>query len=89
MNDVTAKAEMEHSIYFYSTFFVHQQSLLIKIAPIDWFSVWQQTQLPDSKTMLHALRVNFENFGHITKNAILRLVKLFADLSTRLYALRW
>jgi len=30
------------------------------------------------------LRVNFENFGHTTKNKICRLVKLFADLSTRL-----
>jgi len=35
--------------------------------------------------MLHALRVNFENFGHTTKNKIFRLVKLLADLSTRLY----
>jgi len=34
--------------------------------------------------MLHALRVNFENFGHTTKNTIFRLVKLLADLSTRL-----
>jgi len=30
------------------------------------------------------LRVNFENFGHTTKNKIFRLVKLLADLSTRL-----
>jgi len=30
------------------------------------------------------LRVNFENFGHTTKNTIFRLVKLLADLSTRL-----
>jgi len=29
--------------------------------------------------------VNFENFGHTPKNKIFRLVKLFADLSTRLY----
>jgi len=47
-----------------------------------------QTQLLDSKTMLHALlhalRVNFDNFGHTTKNTIFRLVKLLADLSTRL-----
>jgi len=28
--------------------------------------------------------VNFENFGHTTKNKIFRLVKLLADLSTRL-----
>jgi len=28
--------------------------------------------------------MNFENFGHTTKNTILRLVKLLADLSTRL-----
>jgi len=34
--------------------------------------------------MPHALRVNFENFGHTTKNKIFRLVKLLADLSTRL-----
>jgi len=34
--------------------------------------------------MLHALRVNFENFGHTTKSKIFRLVKLLADLSTRL-----
>jgi len=27
---------------------------------------------------------NFENFGHTTKNKIFRLVKLLADLSTRL-----
>jgi len=26
-----------------------------------------QTQRLDSKTMLHALRVSFENFGHTTK----------------------
>jgi len=43
-----------------------------------------QTQLLDSKTMLYALRVNFENFGHTTKNKIFRLVKLLADLITRL-----
>jgi len=35
--------------------------------------------------MLYALRVNFENFGHTTKNTIFRLVKLLTDLSTRLY----
>jgi len=34
--------------------------------------------------MPHALRVNFKNFGHNTKNKIFRLVKLLADLSTRL-----
>jgi len=34
--------------------------------------------------MPHALRVNFENFGPTTKNKIFRLVKLLADLSTRL-----
>jgi len=34
--------------------------------------------------MQHALLVNFENFGHTTKNKIFRLVKLLADLSTRL-----
>jgi len=34
--------------------------------------------------MLYALRVNFENFGHTTQNKIFRLVKLLADLSTRL-----
>jgi len=34
--------------------------------------------------MPYALRVNFENFGHTTKNRIFRLVKLLADLSTRL-----
>jgi len=34
--------------------------------------------------MLYALRVNFENFGQTTKNTIFRLVKLLADLSTRL-----
>jgi len=37
-----------------------------------------------SNTMLHALRMNFENFGHTTKNKIFRLVKLLADLSTTL-----
>jgi len=31
--------------------------------------------------------VNFENFGHTTKNKIFRLVKLLADLSTRLKGL--
>jgi len=31
--------------------------------------------------MLHALRVNFENLGHTTKNKIFRLVKHLADLS--------
>jgi len=45
----------------------------------------QQTQLVDSKTMLYALRMNSENFGHTTKNKIFRLLKLLADLSTRLY----
>jgi len=35
--------------------------------------------------MLRALRVNFEIFGHTTKNKIFRLAKLLADLSTRLY----
>jgi len=34
--------------------------------------------------MPHALRVNFENFGHTTKNTIFRLGKLLADLSTGL-----
>jgi len=34
--------------------------------------------------MLHVLRVNFENYGHTTKNKIFRLVKLLAALSTRL-----
>jgi len=34
--------------------------------------------------MPHATRVNFENFGHTTKNTIFRLLKLLADLSTRL-----
>jgi len=34
--------------------------------------------------MLHALRVNFEFCGHTTKNTIFQLVKLLADLSTRL-----
>jgi len=28
--------------------------------------------------------MNFENFGHTTKNTIFRLVKLLDDLSTRL-----
>jgi len=32
--------------------------------------------------MPHALRVNFENFGHTTENKIFRLVKLLADLSS-------
>jgi len=31
------------------------------------FSVWEQAQLHDSKTLRHALRVNFENFGHTPK----------------------
>jgi len=31
--------------------------------------------------------VNFENFGHTTKNTIFRLVKLLAELSTRLKAI--
>jgi len=34
--------------------------------------------------MLHGLRVNFENFGHTAKNTIFQLVKLLAELSTRL-----
>jgi len=34
--------------------------------------------------MLHTLRVNFENFDHSRKNTIFQLVKLLADLSTRL-----
>jgi len=38
--------------------------------------------------MPHALLVNFENLGHTTKNTIFRLVKLLADLSTRLYSLQ-
>jgi len=36
------------------------------------FSVYQQTKLLDSKSMLYALSVNFENFGHTTKNTIFR-----------------
>jgi len=48
------------------------------------FYVWQQTKLLDSKTMLHALQVNFQDFGLTAKNTIFRLVKLLADLSTRL-----
>jgi len=47
-------------------------------------AVWQETQLLDSKTMLHAMRVNFENIGHTTQNKLFRLVKFLADLSTRL-----
>jgi len=38
----------------------------------------------DGKTMPPALQVNFKNFGHTTKNKILLLVKLVADLSSRL-----
>jgi len=38
--------------------------------------------------MLHALRVNFEDFGHTTKNKIIQLVKLLADLSTGLKHLK-
>jgi len=38
----------------------------------------------ESKTMSDALLVNFENFGHTTKNKIFWLVKLLVDLSTRL-----
>jgi len=34
--------------------------------------------------MLHALRVNFKNLSHTTKNTIFHLVKVLADLSTRL-----
>jgi len=34
--------------------------------------------------MPHASRLNFENFGHTTKNTIFRIVKHLADLSTRL-----
>jgi len=34
----------------------------------------------------HSLRVNFKNFGHTKNNKIFRLVKLLADLSTRLEA---
>jgi len=33
--------------------------------------------------MVHALRVNFEDIGHTTKNKIFQLVKLLTDLSTR------
>jgi len=36
------------------------------------------------QTMLHALRVSLEKFGHTKKNQIFRLVKLLADLGTRL-----
>jgi len=39
--------------------------------------------------MPHASRVNFKNFGHCTKNKIFRLVKLLADLSTRLKCIFW
>jgi len=78
------KTFVEHSIYFYLNFFKYLQTPPFLIFPIDLFSVWQQTQLLDSKTMLYALRVNFENFGHTTKNKIFRLVKLLADLSIRL-----
>jgi len=42
------------------------------------FSVWKQIQLHDSKTMLHALRVNFENLGH-TKSLVLRSAKSFTS----------
>jgi len=62
---------------------MYQQTPPFQISPIDLFSVWQQTQLLDGKTMLNTLRVNFENFGHTTKNKIFRLVKLLADLCTR------
>jgi len=78
------KTFLEHSIHFDLNFFVYQQTPPFKILPIDLFSVWQQNQLLDSKTMLHALRVNFESFGPTTKNKIFRLVKLLADLRTRL-----
>jgi len=78
------KSFVEHSIYFCLNFFVYQQTPPFQISPIDLLSVWQQTQLIDSKTMLYALQVNFENFGHITKNKIFRLVIFLADLSTRL-----
>jgi len=63
---------------------VHQQTVLFLIALVDLFPFCQQTPLLYNKTMPHALRVNFENFGHTTKNTIFRLVKLLADLSTRL-----
>jgi len=53
------------------------------------FYVWQQTKLLDSKTMLHALQVNFQDFGLTAKNTIFRLVKLLADLSTRLKKECW
>jgi len=67
---------------------VYQPTPPFQISPIDLFSVWQQTQLLDSKTILYALRVSFDNFGHTTRNKIFRLVILLADLSTRLTALR-
>jgi len=51
---------------------VYQQTPPFLISPFDLLSVWQQPQLLD-----------FENFGHTTKNTIFRLVKLLADLSTR------
>jgi len=35
--------------------------------------------------MLHALRMNFEDFIHLTKKTIFRLMTIFADLGTRLY----
>jgi len=47
---------------------VHQQTLLFKIAPVDFFSVCQQTQLLDSKTMLSALRGIFGNLGQTSNN---------------------
>jgi len=68
-------------LFFYFKFFAYQQTPPFYISPIDLFFVWQQTQLLDSKTVLHALRVNF---GHTTMNTIFRLVKLLADLSTML-----
>jgi len=67
-------------MYFNFNFFLHQQTFIFKLI---CFPFGNNKPL-DSKTMPDALRVNFENFGHTTKNKIFRLVKLLADLSTRL-----
>jgi len=47
----------------------------------------KQAQLPDSKIMLHALLVNFENLGHSTKNKIffLYVVSYFFPWSGKNY----
>jgi len=55
--------------------------LLFKFLQLICFTFGNNTQLLVSKAMLHVLRLNFENFGHTTKNKIIPLLKLLAHLT--------